>query len=117
MIGAVNYDEEKVSHNFALMPFDRAWEHICKLDEKLETLNKVMADKELVKKQMEQKISSFEGIDYMVAYWRLQGLTLAEIADKLGYSYGWIKKISARAGRRAVDKVRSELYPKASEAK
>ncbi|WP_028983316.1 hypothetical protein [Sporolactobacillus terrae] len=112
MIGAANYDEERVSHNFTLMPFDRAYEHIQKLDKKLIILRKVMGEKEQLKAKMEKCMSEFEGLDYLVAYWRLQGLTLAEISDKLGYSYGWIKKISMRNGKKAVDHVRSTLYPK-----
>ncbi|MCO7128320.1 hypothetical protein NIE88_21570 [Sporolactobacillus shoreicorticis] len=112
MIGAANYDEERVSHNFTLMPFDRAVEHIAKIDTKLNILNNVMADKEQVKAKMEQSMSEFEGLDYLVAYWRLQGLTLAEISDKLGYSYGWIKKISMRNGEKAIKNVRQKLYPK-----
>jgi hypothetical protein len=117
MIGAANYDEERVSHNFTLMPFDRALEHIAKIDIKLNIIKRVIAEKEHVKTKMEKSMGEFEGLDYLVAYWRLQGLTLAEISDKLGYSYGWIKKISARSGKRAVDSVRHKLYPKPNKIK
>ncbi|MDD9147838.1 hypothetical protein OYT88_04650 [Sporolactobacillus sp. CQH2019] len=96
MIGAANYDEEKVSHNFTLMPFDRAYEHICIIDNKLQPLKKIMADKEYVKTEMEKKISSFESVDYLVAYYRVQGWSLVEIADKLGYSIGYIRNISSK---------------------
>lgn len=117
MIGAANYDEERVGHNFTLMPFDRALEHITKIDIKLNILNRVMVEKEQVKTKMEKSIGKFEGLDYLVAYWRMQGLTLAEISDKLGYSYGWIKKISAGSGKRTVDSVHLSLYPKSNKIK
>ena len=46
---------------------------------------------------MKEKIKKLEGIDYKVVYLRdIEGKSLVEIADELGYSYDYIKEISAR---------------------
>ncbi|EST12195.1 hypothetical protein [Sporolactobacillus laevolacticus] len=60
MIRAANYDEDRVSHNFTLMPFNRALDHITSLDNKLIILRKVMDDKERVKAKMEKSLMSLK---------------------------------------------------------
>ncbi|MNI86465.1 hypothetical protein D3C73_1435630 [compost metagenome] len=46
---------------------------------------------------MENNLNKFEGLEYQVAYMRdIQGLPLYKIAEQLGYSYDWIRKVSSR---------------------
>lgn len=86
----------------APMPLNRALDKIYKIDDVLQPLYKILDDKEYVKSQIERRISESDSVDYQVAYWRLQGLSLIEIAEKLGYSLGYIRNISSRAKSRMV---------------
>ncbi len=80
----------------AMMPLDRALDEMYRVDDVLIPLNRIMNDKEQTKRDIEKKMSEFNGIEYKVAYRRLQGYSLVEIADELGYSYDWIKHVNAR---------------------
>lgn len=54
------------------------------------------------RKQMEKRIGQLEGLDRQVVYMRdIEGKTLVDIADELGYGYDWIRKISARNPKKA----------------
>lgn len=58
-----------------------------------ETIKKMIESKEKIEKCIEE----IEGIDKKVVYKRdIEGKTLRDIADELGYSEIYIKKISAR---------------------
>ncbi|EST12224.1 hypothetical protein [Sporolactobacillus laevolacticus] len=92
----------------AIMKFDRALEEIYKIDDVLRPLFNVLDDKEYCKKRLETKISELDGVDYKVAVLQMQGKSLLEISHELGYSYDWIKRISARFSNR--------LYKRASRA-
>lgn len=92
----------------SIMHFDRALVEIYKIDDVLRPLFAVLDDKEFVKKRLEKKIGELEGVDYKVAVLQMQGKSLLEIARELGYSYDWIKRISARVSNR--------IYRKASRA-
>ncbi|GGE47747.1 hypothetical protein GCM10011391_28150 [Pullulanibacillus camelliae] len=95
----VDYSKERVSSSYEPFPLNEIVSRINGIDKSLEPLYKVMNEKELAKRQMEEKISEFEGLDYKVAYLRMQGKSLIEIADELGYSYDWIKKVSSRINK------------------
>ena len=59
-----------------------------------------IANMEKSKKKIEEEIKKLEGLDKKVVYMRdIEGKTLKEIADELGYSEIYIKKISARNKR------------------
>lgn len=60
------------------------------------TIEGLKAAKEKVDKKMQQ----LEGLDFKVCYMRdIEGKSLQEIADELGYSYSTISKISAEHKR------------------
>jgi hypothetical protein len=82
----------------AMMPLDRSLDEMYRVDDVLIPLNQIMNDKEQTKREIEKKMSEFNGIEYKVAYRRLQGYSLVEIAAELGYSPDWIKHVSARIG-------------------
>lgn len=53
--------------------------------------------KKLIRKKVEENIKNFQGIEYRVAYMRdIEGMPLYKIAEQLGYSYDWIRKVSSR---------------------
>lgn len=80
----------------APIPLNRALDKIYWIDDILRPLYKILDDKEYVKSQMEEKIGDSDSVDHQVAYLRLRGLSLIEIAEKLGYSVGYVKNISSR---------------------
>lgn len=72
-------------------------ENICN---KVEEYTILLEEKENTRKEIEQRMNEFEGLEQKVAYMRdVKGMTLPEIAADLGYSYVWIKKISAKTKR------------------
>lgn len=88
----------------SIIKFDRALEKIYKIDDVLRPLFAVLDDKKFVKKRLETKISELDGVDYKVALLQMQGKSLLEISDELGYSYIWIKKINAKISNRLYKK-------------
>ena len=95
-VSAIDYSTERVQSSFSPLPLNEIVERINQIDKALSPLYEIKRIKEQAKMDMEQTISAMEGLDYKVAYLRMQGLTLIEIADELGYSYNWIKKVSSR---------------------
>lgn len=78
-------------------PLDISLNRMKQICDQVEAYSTLLEEKEKVRKEIEGKMSEFEGLEYKVAYMRdVQGMTLAEIAADLGYSYIWIKQISAR---------------------
>jgi hypothetical protein len=94
----------------AMMPLDRSLDEMYRVDDVLIPLNQIMNDKEQTKREIEKKMSEFNGIEYKVAYRRLQGYSLIEIADELGYSYVWIKKVNAKISNRLFRKAAREIH-------
>jgi hypothetical protein len=80
----------------APMPLDRALDQIYKIDDALRPLYRILDDKEFVKMRIEKTLGESNSVEHQVAYWRLRGLPLAIIAEKLGYSLGYVKNISSR---------------------
>jgi len=69
------------------MPLDRALDHIYKIDDALRPLYRILDDKEFVKMRIEKTLGESDNVDHQVAYWRMRGLPLATITEKLGYSW------------------------------
>lgn len=87
------------SHNggFVPMPMERVAENMDKIMERHNKVESMLNAKKKLKKQVEDAISDFEGIDYKVAYKRfIEGKKLEVIAEELNYSIDGIKKISSR---------------------
>lgn len=79
--------------DIALIRYEAVMANLCDVQE-------VLRNKRVVKAQIEQRLGEFEGLEYRVAYKRdIQGKPLDVIADELGYSYTWIRKISFRVPR------------------
>jgi hypothetical protein len=81
-------------------PLDTCLIRMKDICDRVEMYSRILDEKEKRRKEMEQHIAGFEGLEHRVAYMRdIQGMTLPEIAAELGYSYDWVKKLSARTKR------------------
>ncbi|MNO23024.1 hypothetical protein D3C76_128160 [compost metagenome] len=79
------------------VPLDKALEEYDIVVAKIIEATSQLEVKRLVKSKMENNLNKFEGLEYQVAYMRdIQGLPLYKIAEQLGYSYDWIRKVSSR---------------------
>ena len=86
--------------NYVHMPLDKALRNYEEVMERLCRVQEILRNKRIVKAQIESRLNEFEGLEHKVAKMRdIDGLQLDEIADKLGYSYTWIRKISFRVPR------------------
>jgi DNA-directed RNA polymerase specialized sigma24 family protein len=100
-IKAVNYSEVR-SGGFVQMPFLEALERIQKIKSHILLHEEAIAHLEETKRKMEEKVSQLSGIENQVVYMRdFQKKKLIEIADELGYSYDYIREISAKTRRKA----------------
>ena len=66
--------------------------------QKLDKLRKMHEFYTTVKSDMDDSINALEGLEYKIAYRRfVQNKNYQEIADELGYSYGYIKNVASKA--------------------
>jgi len=81
-------------------PIEETWELYASVAEALEDVTDILSLKLEAKKRMESKMAEFQQLDYQVAYLRdVEKLPIAFIANRLGYSYDWIAKISSKVKR------------------
>ena len=79
------------------LPIEKQLEGINGTISKHEEIEQTLKTKRALKKQAEEALSKFEGIEYKVAYKRfVEGKSGKEIALELGYAYGYIKNISKK---------------------
>lgn len=84
-----------------VMPLDKAMRMYDDALVGLQETLQHMREKEATRRQMESVIGQIEGLDTAVAYQRdALGLPLKVIAERLGYSYDHVKRISSRIPRR-----------------
>jgi hypothetical protein len=78
-------------------PLDNCLMRIDEIRGKIWEYSELLHEKERAKKAIEQCMSEFETLESKVAYLRdVKGMTLAEVAAHLNFSYSWIKKISMK---------------------
>lgn len=90
----------KQCYNGIQMPLDKAvvWNDEAK-EKLLDVVNEIEHKKQ-TRMLIETKLGEFKGLEYQVAYNRdILRKPLTEIAEELGYSYGWIMKVSMRVKR------------------
>lgn len=81
----------------AVQPFEEIGNRIIMLQDQLDDINDVLSLKLEARERMEDKMGAFEGLDHKVMVMRdIQRKKLFEIADELGYSYDWIRKVSRK---------------------
>jgi hypothetical protein len=73
-----------------LIQADKTIESLNGLNERLEQL-------ERAKKRIDDLVRQFDGLEYKISYKRyVEGKTLKETADELGYSYDYIREVMSR---------------------
>lgn len=83
------------------MSFEHLCTQYCTLQASLNEINDILSLKREARQRMEAKMDDFEGLEYQVVVMRdVQRKPLTEIADELGYTYDYIRKISSRVQRR-----------------
>jgi len=83
------------------VPLDICLKRMEEICDQVEMYSTLLETKEKTREEIEKRMSELEGLEGKVMYMReVEGKTLAEIAADLGYSYIWIKKISARAKKK-----------------
>jgi len=98
-ITAIDYSKPYVDGTKQI-GFEEALEMLQKIESHIYLHKKAIESMEKHKKRIEERLQKLEGIDYKVVYMRdIEGKLLKEIADELGYSEIYIKKISARNKR------------------
>ena len=98
-ITAIDYSKPYVDGTRQI-GFEEALEMLHKIESHIYLHKETIANMEKSKKKIEEEIKKLEGLDKKVVYMRdIEGKTLKEIADELGYSEIYIKKISARNKR------------------
>ncbi|WJY27462.1 hypothetical protein [Sporosarcina trichiuri] len=76
---------------------DIAAQKLDRLAERIEELSEELDQREEHRKHIEHKLGEFQSIEYRVAYKRfVENKRLEVIAEEMGYSLAWIKKVSAR---------------------
>ncbi|WP_227397338.1 sigma-70 RNA polymerase sigma factor region 4 domain-containing protein [Jeotgalibacillus aurantiacus] len=62
--------------------------------EKLDQLRKMLEFYQEIKSEMDDNINSLDGLEYKISYMRyIENKNYKEIADQLGYSYGYIRNV------------------------
>lgn len=82
------------------LSFERLCSQFFVLQTKLDEVEDVLSLKREACARMELRMADFKGLEYQVVVMRdVQRKPLTEIADELGYSYDWIRKISSKIER------------------
>ena len=79
--------------------YERYVEGMRILETKIEIENRILKNMEETNKKIDDKINELDDVEYRVAYMKGNKIPLQDIADKLGYSLGYIKLISSKLNR------------------
>lgn len=94
--GSVDYQQERVTSSRHVPTLDEIMPRMNKVIDLLGAQYEILDSKEKTKRKIEETLNEFEGLEYKVAYMKSQGKSLKVIAIELGYSYDYMKKVSAR---------------------
>lgn len=95
-VKGIDYRQPKVQSTNQI-GFEEFVKRLQKLENHIYIHEEAIKNMEKCRKNMEERIKKLEGIDQKVVYMRdIEGKALKEIAEELGYSYQYIKEISAR---------------------
>lgn len=99
-IEGIDYTQPKVTSSGNQMDIVEALELLRRLESHLYLHSEAIEKMEEEKKNMEKKLKDFVGLEHKVIYLRdLENKSLVNISKELGYSYDYIKEISARNKR------------------
>lgn len=95
-VKGIDYSQPKVQSTHQI-GFEEFLERLHKLENHIYIHEEAIKNMEKCRKNIEERIKKLEGIDYKVVYMRdIEGKKLMDIAEELGYSYQYIKEVSAR---------------------
>jgi len=98
-VKGIDYTQPRVQ-NTNQIGFEEFLERLYKLEHHIYIHEEAIESMIKAKAKIEEHLKNLEGIDKQVVYMRdIEGKSLKEIADELGYSEIYIKKISARNKR------------------
>lgn len=67
------------------------------LYDRMEKLEERLASYQEIEKEIRENVEQLEGLQYQIAKLRfIDGLNYKQIADKLGYTYQWIKEVASK---------------------
>ena len=79
------------------LPLDELTNRMDNLAERIEWLSERLEEKKNLRLRIEERLNRFEGLEFKVAYLRIvENKKLEDIAEELGFSIDWIKRISAK---------------------
>ncbi|NRS20607.1 hypothetical protein HP398_29750 [Brevibacillus sp. HB1.4B] len=96
-MGAVDYSKDRVQSNFVPYTLDRIVERMNKIDTMIQQVDEQLKAKRETLSKLDSILAQMDGLEYKVAFMRDKlNMKLHEIADKLGYSYDHIRRVSSR---------------------
>lgn len=79
---------------------DTASMNVDRLHKRLNELNKMLEFYQEIQKELHDNIYALEGLPYKIARMRfLEDKTYQEIADELGYTYGYIRRVVSKGNK------------------
>jgi len=95
-LSAINMDGLPHGNGNA-MSLDRIITYIGNYDNMIYIEQCIIENLEKLEREITEKVKQLDNIDFKVVYMRdILGMQLQEVADELGYDYGYIKNISRR---------------------
>lgn len=95
-VKGIDYSQPKVQ-NTNQIGFEEFIIRLQKLENHIYIHEEAIGNMIKAKEKIEEHLENLEGIDQKVVYMRdIEGKKLMDIAEQLGYSYDYIKEISAR---------------------
>ncbi len=94
------YDISKDRGQSVHKTVDKEYEEYVVIQQRLRGAEQRLSELKKLKKKIDLRVKKLEGLDYQVVLLRdIEGLRLTDIAEELGYSEDWIKRISSRNPR------------------
>lgn len=95
--GSLDYSSERVTGGKVKLDMAEGLIRLQKLDSHIHLHNETIKHYRDIINKIKSNMMQLDNIDYKVVYLRdVEGKALKEIADELGYSESWIKRVSSR---------------------
>jgi hypothetical protein len=94
-VGSISYDGMPKG-NAEYKDLARYIEELKRIDSHLELDEGILSIKKATLRKIKKKVENFVGIEHKIAIRQLQGKSLKDIAEELGYSYDWLRKVNAK---------------------
>jgi DNA-directed RNA polymerase specialized sigma24 family protein len=96
-ISGIDYGAPRVQENRCKLDLAEQLTQVEALERDIENYQRLLINIKERRLSIENRINDFEGLEYRVAYLLIiEKISLREIAEIIGYSYGYVKNISSR---------------------